>query len=107
MGYQDEIQKHRNILKEEIMKFFNRKNSTVKATSIIFDESFRVSMDIKRDVPNFNHEHVMLGGVNNDGSLICHDRYIDEDTYTLDDLSIEQMVIVKSVLTTSTLTYKF
>jgi hypothetical protein len=107
MNYQEEIQKYRNILKDEIMKFFIRKNSTVKSKSIIFGESFRVPMDIKRNLHYIDYEHVMVGGVNGDGSIICHDRYIDEVVYTLDDLSIEQLIVIKSVLMTSDLIYKY
>lgn len=105
MNYQEEIQKYRNILKDEIMKFFIRKNSTAKANKITIDskELFVVKTDS-------GDKHVAVFGINKDGSLIFESSLIHGGTInnlSLDDLSMEQLIRLRVVFENGSRTLHF
>lgn len=105
MNYQDEIQKHRNILKNEIMEIFNRKNSTAKPNKITINskELFVVRTDS-------GDKHIAIFGINKDGSLVFESSLIHGGTVnnlSLDDLSMEQLIRLRVVFENSSRTFHF
>jgi hypothetical protein len=101
MNFQDEIKKLRKGIQDDIMKLFERKNSTVKPKSINFVNSHSV---IIRDVTGTEMDYVQIfiSGITADGNLITDDRFVP-----MDELTIEQMVGLKSKTTEGDLEYRF
>ena len=101
MNFQDEIKKLRKGIQDDIMKLFERKNSTVKPKSINFVNSHSV---IIRDVTGTEMDYVQIfiSGITADGKLITDDRFVP-----MDELTIEQLVGLKSKTTEGDLEYRF
>jgi len=101
MKYQDEIKKLRKDIQGDIMKLFERKNSTVVAKSINFVNSHSI---IIRDVTGTEMDYVQIfiNGVTSDGRLITDDRLVP-----MDELTIEQLVGLKAKTTDGDLEYRF
>jgi hypothetical protein len=102
MNFQDEMNKLRGGIYNDIMRLFERKNSTVTAKSVNFARPHSV---IIRDVTGTEMDYVQIyiSGISSVGRLILQ----DGKEISMDDLTIEQLVGLKSKTTEGNLEYRF
>lgn len=102
MNYQDEINKLRWGIQDDIMKYFERKNSTIKPKSVNFVEPYPM---IIRDSSGTDMDFIRIhiNGISSTRKLLLQ----GGKEITMDELSVEQMVSLKSKMTEGNLEYRF
>lgn len=98
MGYEEEIMSLKKKIQGDILKLFERKNSTVKTKSITFDIPYWFNLDQRYNVKE----------IYNDGTMDCTDNDGELKKMKMTDMTIEQMVGLKLIITEiGPITYRF